>query len=234
MRQVIPGVGAIVGETAETMLLSFVAVYGEKLCIRWWPECARRYVDVLQFGKVDRGRTNNHFETGNCTKQTHPSSPVARCSLFDVQHETCVITLLEKKNISKRSVVGFNQAVTCNGVLHTWSHQSSQTKLIFYYFFLIAYVCVYMLSQLRDLKTMSGLEWKFVLSYACTHLCRRVCLKWRVIYHWGASFFEDVSLVEYIYLVLTHMPGGVTVGDSGLCCRVHCLSSAIISLCLLI
>ena len=34
MRQVIPGVGAIVGETAETMLLSFVAVYGEKLCIR--------------------------------------------------------------------------------------------------------------------------------------------------------------------------------------------------------
>ena len=32
--QVIPGVGAIVGETAETMLLSFVAVYGEKLCIR--------------------------------------------------------------------------------------------------------------------------------------------------------------------------------------------------------
>ena len=55
----------------------------------------------------------------NCTKHRHPSSPVARCSLFDVQHETCVLTLLEKKNISKRSVVGFNQAVTCNGVLHT-------------------------------------------------------------------------------------------------------------------
>ena len=32
--QVIPGVGAIEGETAETMLLSFVAVYGEKTCIR--------------------------------------------------------------------------------------------------------------------------------------------------------------------------------------------------------
>ena len=30
------------------------------------------------------------------------------------------------------------------------------------------------------------------------------------------------------------MPGGVTVGDSGLCCCVLCLSSAIISLCLLI
>ena len=31
--QVIPGVGARVGETAETMLRSFVAVYGEKTCI---------------------------------------------------------------------------------------------------------------------------------------------------------------------------------------------------------
>ena len=34
IRQVIPGVGPVVGETAETMLLSFVAVYGEKTCIR--------------------------------------------------------------------------------------------------------------------------------------------------------------------------------------------------------
>ena len=34
IRQVIPGVGAIVGETAETMLLSFVAVSGKKTCIR--------------------------------------------------------------------------------------------------------------------------------------------------------------------------------------------------------
>ena len=32
----------------------------------------------------------------------------------------------------------------------------------------------------------------------------------------GASFFEDVPLVELIYLVFTRMPGGVTVGDSGL------------------
>ena len=32
--QVIPGVGAIVGETEDTMLLSFVAVYGERMCIR--------------------------------------------------------------------------------------------------------------------------------------------------------------------------------------------------------
>ena len=50
----------------------------------------------------------------------------------------------------------------------------------------------------------------------------------------GASFFEDVPLVEFIYLVFTRTPGGVTVGDSGLCCCVPCLSSAIISLCLLI
>ena len=56
----------------------------------------------------------------------------------------------------------------------------------------------------------------------------------------GASFFEDVSLVEYvtlvefIYLVFTRTPGGVIVGDSGLCCCVPCLSSSIISLCSLI
>ena len=30
------------------------------------------------------------------------------------------------------------------------------------------------------------------------------------------SFFEDVSLVEIMYLVFTRMPGRVTVGDSGL------------------
>ena len=32
----------------------------------------------------------------------------------------------------------------------------------------------------------------------------------------GASFFEDVPLVEFIYLVFTRTPGGVTVDDSGL------------------
>ena len=50
----------------------------------------------------------------------------------------------------------------------------------------------------------------------------------------GAPFFEDVPLVEFIYLEFTCMPGGVTVGDSGLCCCVPCLLSAIISLCLAI
>ena len=50
----------------------------------------------------------------------------------------------------------------------------------------------------------------------------------------GTSFFEDYLLVEFICLVFTQTPGGVTVGDSGLCCCVPCLSSAIISLCLLI
>ena len=38
---------------------------------------------------------------------------------------------------------------------------------------------------------------------------------------------------EFIYLIFTRMPGEVTVVDSGLCCRIPCLSSAIISLCLL-
>ena len=40
--------------------------------------------------------------------------------------------------------------------------------------------------------------------------------------------------MEFVYLVFTRMPGGVTVGDSGLRCCVPCLSSATIFLCLLI
>ena len=47
-------------------------------------------------------------------------------------------------------------------------------------------------------------------------------------------FVEDVPVVVFMFLVFTRMPGGVTVGDSGLCCCVPCLSSAIVSLCLLI
>ena len=54
------------------------------------------------------------------------------------------------------------------------------------------------------------------------------------IYVTGGILFEDVPLVEFIYLVFTHTSGGVTVGDSGLCCFMPCLSSVIISLCLLI
>ena len=46
----------------------------------------------------------------------------------------------------------------------------------------------------------------------------------------GASFFKDAPLVEFMYLVFTRTPGGGTAGDSGLCCCVPCLSSAIISL----
>ena len=44
-------------------------------------------------------------------------------------------------------------------------------------------------------------------------------------------FFQDVPLMEFMYLVFTHMPGGVTIDDSCLCCCVPCLSSTIISLC---
>ena len=36
-----------------------------------------------------------------------------------------------------------------------------------------------------------------------------------------------------MYLVFTRMPSGVTVGNSGLCCCVPCLTRAIISPCLL-
>ena len=50
----------------------------------------------------------------------------------------------------------------------------------------------------------------------------------------GASFFEDVPLVGFMYLVFTRMPGGVAVGDSGLCRCVPCLMSVINSLCLFI
>ena len=40
--------------------------------------------------------------------------------------------------------------------------------------------------------------------------------------------------MEFLYLVFTRMPGGVIVGDSGLCCCVPCLSGAAVSLRLLI
>ena len=66
------------------------------------------------------------------------------------------------------------------------------------------------------------------------HTCRLVCLNGGYICHCGHSFFwfcfEHVPLVEFLYLVFTRTPGGVTVGDSGPCCCVPCLSSAIISL----
>ena len=39
----------------------------------------------------------------------------------------------------------------------------------------------------------------------------------------------DVPLVEFIYFVLTRMPGGGTGGDSGLCRCVSYLLSAITS-----
>ena len=43
---------------------------------------------------------------------------------------------------------------------------------------------------------------------------------------------EDVHLVKFTYRVSTRMPSEVTVDESGRCCRVSCLSSAIISICL--
>ena len=43
---------------------------------------------------------------------------------------------------------------------------------------------------------------------------------------WGSSFFKDVPWDEFMYPVLTCMSGGVTMGDSGLCCCVPCVLSA--------
>ena len=37
------------------------------------------------------------------------------------------------------------------------------------------YLCVHMLSQFQDQRTVSGLKQKLVPSYACTHLSFRVC-----------------------------------------------------------
>ena len=49
----------------------------------------------------------------------------------------------------------------------------------------------------------------------------------------GASFLEDVPLVEFMYLVFTGMLCGITVCDSGLSFCVARLSSGIISFFLL-
>ena len=74
---------------------------------------------------------------------------------------------------------------------------------------------VYMMSQFRDQRTMSDLEYTLVLAYARSHLCRRVCLKWRVYMPLGASFFspffEDAPLVEFMYPVFSRMPKGIQV-----------------------
>ena len=67
-------------------------------------------------------------------------------------------------------------------------------------------------------------------------------LKWRIYIPTGRRaaegggdpFFENVPLVEFMHNVFTRMPGGVSVGDSGLCCCVPCLLSAVTSLCLIL
>ena len=46
----------------------------------------------------------------------------------------------------------------------------------------------------------------------------------------GAPFFEDVPLVQFICLAFSRMLGGVNLRNSGLYRCVPCLSSAIISL----
>ena len=48
------------------------------------------------------------------------------------------------------------------------------------------------------------------------------------------GYEENVPSVELTHPVFTRMPGGITVGDPGLCCYVPCILSAVNSLCLLI
>ena len=68
-------------------------------------------------------------------------------------------------------------------------------------------------------------------SYTCqTFACVNT---WHVRNSCIRQYYKDVLLVEFMYLVFTRMPGGVTVGGSGHCC-VPCLWSAIISLWMLI
>ena len=55
-----------------------------------------------------------------------------------------------------------------------------------------------------------------------------------IIFEDVPSDFENVPLVDFMYLVLTPLPGGVTVGDWGLSCCVPCLLSAVNSLRLLL
>ena len=50
---------------------------------------------------------------------------------------------------------------------------------------------------------MSGLEYKLVLSLVSPSVSEIEGIK---ICHWEASFLEDVPLVEFMYLVFTHMP----------------------------
>ena len=46
------------------------------------------------------------------------------------------------------------------------------------------------------------------LPHSAVNLCSYpIMFNCRVICHWGASFFEDVPLVKFMYLVFTHMPG---------------------------
>ena len=58
------------------------------------------------------------------------------------------------------------------------------------------------------------------LPHAHTHALHHIhVVLWSSMPTSGVAF-EDVLLVEFVYLVLTHMPGTqvrVSVGDSGLC-----------------
>ena len=74
------------------------------------------------------------------------------------------------------------------------------------------YVCVYIWGcfEIYGPCPVSNKNWFCRMPM---HLCRRVCLKWGLCMPLGASFFEDVPLVKFMYLVFICMPGGVTAGN---------------------
>ena len=80
----------------------------------------------------------------------------------------------------------------------------------------------------RHTLSKKGSGSPFSVFAICLYLSR-VCTEGHPFFFF--FFFEDARLLEFIYLVFTRTPVGLTIGNSCLCCCVPCLSSAIISLC---
>ena len=78
-------------------------------------------------------------------------------------------------------------------------------------------LCCWCCSQGKTWSLQQHLLWE------CYVLFQGYFWRWYMWRHHSFTSLEDVPLMEFIYLVFSHMPGGVTVGDSGLCCCVPCL-----------
>ena len=83
-------------------------------------------------------------------------------------------------------------------------------------------ICVIICWASFEIKGLCPVLNKNELCFMPVHTCVAECA-WNVGYtrHFGASVFEDVPLVEFMYLVPCERHAcyvRVTVGDSGLCC----------------